>query len=169
MSHCFIYSLWYIIIMQWLIDGHNLIGQMPNLWLDDPHDEEKLLAYLRRFRARTGHRLTVVFDAGHTHQSGSKQSRGGISVQFVSSGQIADQAIIRRIRRVRNPQEMMVVTSDQAVARVAQQVGVRVTPAGEFAQQLLQASPTGEDDRIDVNLSADEVDEWLDIFGQDKK
>ena len=49
--------------MQWLIDGHNLIGQMPNLRLDDPDDEAKLLQYLRNFRARTGHRITVVFDA----------------------------------------------------------------------------------------------------------
>jgi hypothetical protein len=155
--------------MQWLIDGHNLIGQMPNLRLDDPHDEEKLLGYLRRFRARTGHRLTVIFDAGQAYQSGSKQSRGGITIQFVSSGQIADQALVHRIRKVRNPQEMMVVTSDQAVAQVAQQVGVRVTSAREFAQQLLQASPTGEDDRTDVKLTADEVDEWLDIFSQDKE
>jgi uncharacterized protein len=155
--------------MQWLIDGHNLIGQMPNLRLDDPNDEEKLLGYLRRFRARTGHRLTVIFDAGYAYQSGSKQSRGGISIQFVSSGHIADQAIVRRIRKVKNPQEMMVVTSDQAVAQVARQAGVRVTSAGEFAQQLLQTSPTGEDDPADVNLTADEVDEWLDIFNQDKK
>lgn len=155
--------------MQWLIDGHNLIGQMPNLRLDDPNDEEKLLGYLRRFRARTGHNLTVIFDAGHAYQSGSKQNRGGISIQFVSSGQIADQAIVRRIRKVRNPQEMMVVTSDQAVAQVAQQVGVRVTSAGEFAQQLLQTGPTGEDDRANVNLTTDEVDEWLDIFSQDKE
>jgi len=155
--------------MQWLIDGHNLIGQMPNLRLDDPNDEEKLLGYLRRFRARTGHRLTVIFDAGHLYQYGFKQSQGGISIQFVPSGQIADQALVRRIRRVRNPQEMIVVTSDQAVAQVAQQVGVRVASAREFARQLLQASPTGEDDRIDVNLSADEVDEWLDIFSQDKE
>ena len=155
--------------MQWLIDGHNLIGQMPNLRLDDPNDEEKLLGYLRRYRARTGHSLTVIFDAGQTYQSGSKQNRGGISIQFVSSGQIADQAIVRRIRKVRNPQEMMVVTSDQAVAQVARQVGVRVTSAGEFAQQLLQTNPTEEDDRADVNLTTDEVDEWLDIFSQDKE
>lgn len=155
--------------MQWLIDGHNLIGQMPNLRLSDPNDEEKLLGYLRRFRARTGHSLTVIFDAGQTYQSGSKQNRGGISIQFVSSGQIADQAIMRRIRNVRNPQEMMVVTSDQAVAQVARQVGVRVTSSREFAQQLLQASSIGDDDRTDVNLTADEVDEWLDIFSQDKE
>jgi len=166
--------------MQWLIDGHNLIGQMPNLRLDDPNDEEKLLGYLRRFRARTGHRLTVIFDAGYAYQSGSKQNRGGISVQFVSSGHIADQALVRRIRKVRNPQEMMVVTSDQAVAmmvvtsdqavaQVARQAGVRVTSAGEFAQQLLQISPTEQNDPADVNLSPDEVDEWLDIFNQDKK
>jgi len=155
--------------MQWLIDGHNLIGQMPNLRLDDPHDEEKLLGYLRRFRARTGHRIIVVFDAGQGYQSGSKQRQGGITIQFVSSGQIADQSLVRRIRKVRNPQEMIVVTSDQAVAQVAQQVGVRVMPAGEFAQQLLQANPTGEDGRANVKLTAEEVDEWLDIFSQDKE
>ena len=152
--------------MKWLIDGHNLIGHMPNLRLDDPNDEEKLLGYLRRFRARTGHSLTVIFDAGQAFQTGSKQSRGGITVQFVSSGQIADQALVRRIRSAKNPQEIMVVTSDQAVAQVARQVGVRVTSAQEFAQQLLQTNPTGEDDRANVNLTTDEVDEWLDIFSQ---
>jgi predicted RNA-binding protein with PIN domain len=152
--------------MKWLIDGHNLIGQMPNLRLSDPNDEEKLLAYLRRFRARTGHSLTVIFDAGKTYQSGSKQKKGGITIQFVSSGQIADQVLIRRIRQVRNPQEVTVVTSDRAVAQAAQQVGIRVTPAHEFARQLLQSGATRNDDRANPNLSAEEVDEWLDIFNQ---
>jgi predicted RNA-binding protein with PIN domain len=154
--------------MKWLIDGHNLIGQMPNIRLDDPHDEEKLLGYLRSFRARTGHSLTVVFDAGPTYQTGSNQKRGGITVQFVPSGQIADQILVRRIRKVKNPQEVMVVTSDQAVAQIARQAGIRVTPSGEFARQLLQmqTNPDGEDDQANVSLTANEVDEWLDIFNQ---
>ena len=37
-----------------LIDGHNLIGQMPGLSLEDPHDEEMLVTLLRSYRARTG-------------------------------------------------------------------------------------------------------------------
>jgi hypothetical protein len=152
--------------MKWLIDGHNLIGQMPNLRLDDPNDEEKLLEYLRRFRARTGHSLTVIFDAGPAYQTGSRQSRGGITIQFVSSGQIADQALMRRIRSARNPQEMMVVTSDQAVTQAARQAGVRVTSAQKFARQLLQTGSTGADDPADVSLTTEEVDQWLGIFNQ---
>ncbi len=154
--------------MKWLIDGHNLIGRMPGLRLSDPDDEEKLLAYLRRFRARTGHGLTVIFDAGPAYQPGSKQKRGGITVQFVSPGQTADQYLIRRLRRVKNPQEVRVVTSDQAIVQAAQQIGVRVTSSQEFARQLLQSNPAADADQNDVKLTPEEVDEWLDLFNQKK-
>lgn len=63
--------------MHWLVDGHNLIGQMPNLRLSDTNDEAQLLEYLRRYRARTGHRLTVIFDAGQTYQPAEKKKAGG--------------------------------------------------------------------------------------------
>jgi predicted RNA-binding protein with PIN domain len=157
--------------MKWLIDGHNLIGRMPDLRLDDPNDEEKLLGYLRRYRARTGHILTVVFDAGQGYHSPKTQKRGGITVQFVSPGQTADQALIRRIRKVKNPQAVIVVTSDRAVEQVARQAGLRVTSSQEFAQQLLPLdSPleSDEEKRANIKLSSDEVDEWLALFNQRK-
>ena len=50
--------------MPLLIDGHNLIGRLPDLRLDDPQDEAKLVARLRVYHARTGKRVTVVFDRG---------------------------------------------------------------------------------------------------------
>jgi hypothetical protein len=157
--------------MQWLIDGHNLVGQMPDLRLDDPNDEEKLLEYLRRYRARTGHTLTVVFDAGQGYHPAKTQRRGGITIQFVSPGQTADQILVRRIRKVRNPQAVIVVTSDRDVQQAAQQAGLRVVTSQEFAQQLLQpSSPPEEDDvsRANIRLSPDEVDEWLAFFNQRK-
>ena len=157
--------------MHWLIDGHNLIGQMPGLRLDDPDDEEKLLAYLRRYRARTGHTLTVVFDAGQAYRPAKTQKRGGITVQFVSPGQTADQILVRRIRKVKNPQAVIVVTSDLAVQQAARQAGLRVLTSPEFAQQLSQSSsPTATDEggRANIRLSPDEVDEWLAIFNQRK-
>jgi predicted RNA-binding protein with PIN domain len=157
--------------MKWLIDGHNLIGQMPDLQLDDPDDEEKLLAYLRRYRARTGHTLTVVFDAGQSYQPAKTQKRGGITLQFVSQGQTADQVLIRRARRVKNPQAVTVVTSDRAVQQAAQQAGLRVVTSAAFAQQLLELSSlsnTEEDSRANIRLTPDEVDEWLALFNQRK-
>lgn len=152
--------------MHWLIDGHNLIGQMPNLHLDDPHDEDKLLQYLRRYRARTGHPITVVFDAGYSYRSAQTQKQGGITIQFAPSGRTADQILMHRIRRIKNPQAYMVVTSDRAVQQAAVQAGVRTLSSGEFAQQLLSSPKPEADSQIDVQLSPDEVEEWLDLFNQ---
>jgi len=158
--------------MHWLIDGHNLIGHMPNLRLDDPNDEEKLLAHLVRYKARTGQRLTVIFDSGAGYRPGSSKKQGGVTVQFAPPGQTADQLIARRVRRAKNPQALMVVSSDRAVQTAARLAGVRSLPAAEFARQLLSGGGnTGAADpgaQANVQLSADEVDEWLDIFGDDQ-
>lgn len=155
--------------MHWLIDGHNLIGQMPNLRLDDPRDEEKLLSYLISYKARTGHHLTVIFDSGAGYQPGSTKKQGGITVQFAPPGQTADQLIARRVRRAKNPQALMVVSSDRAVQNAARLAGVRSLPAAEFALLLLSGGGnTGSADpgtQSNVQLSANEIDEWLDIFG----
>ncbi len=163
--------------MQYLIDGHNLIGKMPTLRLDDPHDEAKLLEYLRSYRAKTGHHLTVIFDAGQGYQGGRSKSGGGITVTFARSGQTADQLIMQRLRKVKNPQATMVVTSDREIQRVAKNTRVRVVDAYIFSQQLLTGSASSSkgktstlDDEPDegkqanINLSADEVDEWLRLF-----
>jgi predicted RNA-binding protein with PIN domain len=156
--------------MKWLIDGHNLIGQMPNLQLDDPDDEEKLLEQLRRYRARTGHSLTVIFDPGQGYRLGQTKKQGGLTIQFAPSGKTADEIIMQRLRRVKDPQAVMVVSSDRSVQRVAQQVQVRVLDSREFARQLLPGKSTAPDldagSRADVSLSPNEVDEWLDIFNQ---
>ncbi|MBL8045607.1 MAG: hypothetical protein JNL09_03645, partial [Anaerolineales bacterium] len=50
--------------MPFLIDGHNLIGKMPGLRLDDPDDERQLVQFLRAYLARVKKSGTVVFDRG---------------------------------------------------------------------------------------------------------
>lgn len=156
--------------MHWLIDGHNLIGHMPNLRLDDPHDEEKLLTHLRSFRARTGHRLTVIFDAGLGYRPAQTRKQGGITVQFAPAGKTADQLLARRIRRLPNPQAVTVVTSDRAVQQAARHAGARVQESADFARQLLQnpAAPaiTDQGAQAEVNLSPEEIDDWLTLFDQ---
>lgn len=153
--------------MHFLIDGHNLIGQLPNLSLADPNDEEKLVASLRRYRARTGHKVTVIFDAGHTYQSPQTKKIGGVTVQFAPQGRTADQIISRRLQRVKNPQGWLIVSSDRAVQQTARRRQVRILTGQEFAQQLFQNDPESDQEAgswEDVRLSAEEVDEWLTLF-----
>jgi len=141
---------------------------MPTLRLDDPHDEAKLLERLRSFRARTRDRLTVLFDSGSSYSGGKTKKQGGITVQFAPSGKTADQLIIRRLQHVKNPQGVAVVSSDRAVQRAARQAGVRTIDAAEFAQQLHQSLGTVPDagSQAEVNLSPDEVENWLNLFNQ---
>ncbi|MFN8456942.1 MAG: NYN domain-containing protein [Anaerolineae bacterium] len=159
--------------MQWLIDGHNLIGQMPGLRLDDPDDEAKLIDYLRRYCARTGHRLTVIFDAGAGYHLAETKKQGGLTIQFAAQGQTADHLIQQRLARVNNPQAVMVVSSDQAVQQAARHARVRAIASAEFARQLLQtltgSASADPDERAEVKLSADEVDEWLKFFNNRKQ
>ena len=148
-----------------LIDGHNLIGKIPDLRLDDPDDEEQLLVRLRAYRARTGKRLVVYFDPGLTYQSPARRSKGGISVRQAGTGQRADDLIIRDLRRHHNPRELTVVTSDRAIQNAAQQQHARVIEAATFAGEL--SLPRKEEDSLETPpLLEEEIQEWLAIFGQ---
>jgi predicted RNA-binding protein with PIN domain len=150
--------------MPFLVDGHNLIGRMPDLHLDDPEDEAKLTARLRSYCVRVGKRATVVFDHGLPGGRSWELSRGGVEVIFAPTGRTADGILRERIRRARDPRGLTVVTSDHQVIAAAQARGARVMRAEEFAAQLSadQAAPAEVDQ--DVHLSAEEVDEWLQVF-----
>lgn len=147
--------------MPLLIDGHNLIAKIPDLHLDDPHDEAQLVERLRRYQARTGKRLTVMFDGGLPGGPERGLSTSKVGVVFAPAGQPADGLIVNRVRRSRDPHGLTVVTSDQKIVAAAEQCGARVVPAETFAAEL-DAAPPAESG--DVSLSAREVDEWLALF-----
>jgi predicted RNA-binding protein with PIN domain len=89
--------------MPLLIDGHNLIGQLPDLSLSDPRDEVKLVARLQAYAARSGRRITVVFDPGPQAVPPALQRRsrhGYVEVIYADPGQKADD-VIRSISSAR--------------------------------------------------------------------
>jgi predicted RNA-binding protein with PIN domain len=146
-----------------LIDGHNLIGRLSQLSLQDPDDEEKLVRLLRSYRARTGKAITVVFDPGGTFALSQKRRRGGIETVFAHHGSSADAVIAKRVRRSRNPRDWLVVTSDRDLAETVARQGARVRSAEDFAQEL-GALRDSTPDWKDVPLSAEEVEKWLSLF-----
>ena len=50
--------------MPYLIDGHNLIACLPDIDLDDPNDEARLVNRLKGFAAKARSKCIVVFDHG---------------------------------------------------------------------------------------------------------
>lgn len=152
--------------MPFLIDGHNLIGRgrLPGLRLDDPNDEAELVIRLRTYCARTGKRITVVFDHGLPGGRSWELSGGGVETVFAPAGRAADSILCERIRRARDPQGLTVVTSDRQVIAAARARGVRVMRSEEFAAQL-SAPRAAEVEQRDVHLSTEEVEEWLKVFG----
>jgi predicted RNA-binding protein with PIN domain len=166
--------------MNLLVDGHNLIGQIPSLSLSDRDDEARLVIMLRRYSVRSRkHQVIVVFDRG-VYGHPQKLDGYGISCHFALSPQDADTQLIRRIRELARPKEWALVSSDRAIKAVAQERGVRVIDARQFAQELIEApskansskssnssTPSSSPEKRDVRLSEAELREWMRLFGED--
>lgn len=154
--------------MPLLIDGHNLIGQIPHLKLSDSDDEAQLVMMLRRYALRKrGRRVIVIFDRG---VYGHPYNLNGYNVEchFAKSPRDADSELIKRIRAVKRRSDWQVVTSDRAVAGEARARGIPVISAQDFARRLLalhEPTATLREKRNDRPLSPQEVKDWMRIFG----
>lgn len=156
--------------MHYLIDGHNLIGQLDDISLRDPNDEALLVQKLSGFCARTGHKVTVVFDHGLPGGK-SKMSTGVVQVVFAATPGIADRIIIERMRSLTNPTGWTIVSSDFDVLDAARERGMKALRSADFAEQLKPLpKPTKDSPKPpkDVYVSPREVEEWLKIFGDGK-
>lgn len=155
--------------MPLLIDGHNLIGQSPDLKLSDPHDEAKLLQRLKRYAAHAGKRITVIFDhardADFTALWDATEDHGPVTARWAPVGREADDLIRDIVSGAKDRRGLTVITSDGAVASFVRACGVRVQSSSEFAKEIQNALGVKyEPEAKPVKTSATEVDEWLKIF-----
>jgi len=151
--------------MPYLIDGHNLIGRLPGLSLEDPDDEAKLLARLRAFCAREGSSATVYFD-GALVNAANEPARSGVTARFVAPPQSADAAIRRHLERLgRQAPNWIVVSSDAAVAEEARRRRARVESSDAFAHRLLSTTaPSAGPEKPQTPPGPDEIAQWEALF-----
>ena len=157
--------------MQYLIDGHNLIGKMPDISLSDPDDEIQLILRLRSWTAVSAKRkVTVYFDGGIPGGRDVNLSSSQVAVIFANTGKTADSYLIGHIQRVKNPSEYLLISSDQEIIKAATKCKMKHMRSEKFVeymdeqwQDYLPAPTVTEDD--DRQLSDAEVNEWLNIFG----
>jgi uncharacterized protein len=155
--------------MNLLVDGHNLIGQIPDLSLADPDDEARLVMLLRGYAtSKRGRTVLVVFDRG-VYGHPQRLDGYGVTCQFARSPQDADAQIIRRLDGLRGRRDWAVVTADRALARAAEERKVRVIDSRVFARQLAEGRRTprkAPPEKGDAPMSPAELEEWLRLFGE---
>ena len=157
--------------MRYLIDGHNLIARLPDVDLADPDDEAKLVFKLRGFAARTGCKVTVVFDGGLPGGVSKSLSTSRVTAKFAAADHMsADQVLVKMIRKVKNPGGYCLVSSDREIIDAARSLGMDCLTTSEFVRLLTPTSKGAESVEKDDNpqLSAEELAEWLAIFSDDE-
>ncbi|MEW5871619.1 MAG: NYN domain-containing protein [Chloroflexota bacterium] len=157
--------------MPYLIDGHNLIPRLPGMNLADLDDEMRLVDMLQEFCRRQRKQAEVFFD--NAPPGGTRLRNFGLVIaRFVRQGRTADQAIHERLERLgRTARNWTVVSSDKAVQASARARQAQFLSSEIFAGMLLEALDTTRRDPGDqdsVSMSADELDDWMNLFGADE-
>jgi predicted RNA-binding protein with PIN domain len=155
--------------MPYLIDGHNLIPKL-GLSLRNVDDELALVTRLQIFCRVERRQVEVYFDGAPVGQVGTRKF-GLVTAHFVRLGQTADEAIRKRLTSLgRAARNWTVVTSDRRVQNEARTTGAVVLSSDAFAGQVIEAMRAPEDPSTPAGkMSADEVEEWLKIFRENKR
>lgn len=119
--------------MRILIDGYNLLMQIPELSclaLEEARDE--LMRRLAHYKRLKGHHITVVFDGrGSGRLSPSEGRQGGIEVVFTAR-EDADAWIKRRV----SSEGTVVVSSDREIRDHVEAVGAVAVTSREFLRKM---------------------------------
>lgn len=157
--------------MPLLIDGHNLIGKMPDMSLADPNDELKLVSKLQAYAEIVQKRIVVIFDPNPldtTPVIARQRNQHGayLTAIFAEPGMTADRLIRDKVSETKDRQGLTVITSDNAVASFARQSGIRVQPAGDFAKLLVERTDARNAVRTDVKPAPSRADvkAWAEVF-----
>lgn len=157
--------------MPYLIDGHNLIGQLPEISLAEIDDEQRLIELLQVFCYRENRTAEVYFDNA---PPGVPRARkyGRLTAFYTRAGKSADQAIAERLHRLgKEARNWTVVSSDHQVQAAAKAKQAKVISSSAFARQLRlhlnKDNPPSHIRSADpFELSEKEIDEWLHLFGE---
>ncbi|MEJ5309038.1 MAG: NYN domain-containing protein [Anaerolineae bacterium] len=149
--------------MPFLIDGHNVIAALPDIDLEDPDDEAKLVVKLRAWSGRERRKAIVIFDGGIPGGPSRVLSSPEVRVVFAARHHsTADRIIKERLSALPDAPNWTVVSSDREVLDNARATGAKTLSAQEFAERLTQTLEVEKEKPEGV--PAAEVEAWLEVF-----
>jgi hypothetical protein len=154
--------------MPYIIDGHNLVPRVPGLDLASADDEIQLIELVQEFCRLRRKQAEIYFDNAPPGQPRARHY-GQVLARFVRAGQTADDAIRARLLRLgAEARNWAVVSSDQQVQLAARAARAQSITSEAFARLLTDTLRQREGtpgQNADSPLGAEEVQEWLDLFG----
>jgi predicted RNA-binding protein with PIN domain len=154
---------------KYLVDGYNLLHQLPELRRQLEYNleaaREGLLIRLSAFSLSKSVEVSVVFD-GIGDSIPSPGRWRGLAVHFSRPPLKADPVIKKMISERKKNEELVVITSDREIDMYARLCGVKVESSQTFAAAMLRNPSTELEKKNDHPISEKELDEWMRLFGQ---
>jgi predicted RNA-binding protein with PIN domain len=155
--------------MHIIIDGYNYLlrgrrrSALAELELE--RMREGLVQKAAGYAAARNVRITLVFDGQSGVGGPSGTSAGKIKVLYSRPPENADALIKRTVQAARQPREILVVTSDQPLARFVRSCGCKLLSSEEWRQKMEH----GRDEDLQEKhgrVNDLDLDEWLKLFGE---
>ncbi len=121
-----------------VVDGMNVIGSRPDgWWRDRAGASRRLLAGLQALAARSDDDVTLVLD-GRPLPDLPEGAHDGVEVRYARrpGPDAGDDRIVEEVAAASDPKEIVVVTSDRALAARVRSVGAGVTGARTLLARL---------------------------------
>ncbi len=155
--------------MPYIIDGDNLIGSSPDISLDDPESRYKLVQEVQKYQETRKNNITIVFDGVPKNGLLREDIGSKFCVVYPRESGSADEEIKRILNGYNYFKDVTLVTSDRELKTFAKKKGAKIVSSIEFYFQLKRVSRYSGMEaetrkRIDAELTAIEVDQWLKIF-----
>ena len=149
--------------MPYWFDGNNLIGRSAAAAKSDAGTRRAFLSTLSSLHRSGGGRFLVYFDGDDPDRAAMPP---GVAVRY-SAPYSADEALLRRLREIQRPAEIIVVTNDRQLMTQCRNEGAKTMTWQEFMAKMQARSAAGHPKKSGPEKPVD-VDEWIDFFGLDR-
>jgi predicted RNA-binding protein with PIN domain len=148
--------------MPYWFDGNNLIGQSAATARADSRIRQAFLSMLSAYHKSGGGRFLVYFDGDDPNRTAAP---AGVSVRY-SAPWSTDEALIRGLKEVQHPSEVIVVTNDRVLMNRCRNTGAKAIDWRRFTSKMqYRGAPPSTHKALQEPV---DVEDWLRYFGLNK-
>lgn len=122
--------------MHYYIDGYNILFRVLYAGSDLKKQRESFITDLNEKIKILNLDVTIVFDAHYTLAEGTRSVFDSLEICFTSSGESADEYILKKIKSCPHPKQETVVTSDNRLAWAARRYLAKTESVATFLTWL---------------------------------
>ncbi|HXI03215.1 MAG TPA: NYN domain-containing protein [Candidatus Saccharimonadales bacterium] len=131
--------------MGWIVDGNNLLAQIPGRSMTDLSDRRALASSLARFCESRRSRMLLCFDGPPSRGEPRTSHLGRLRIEHSGAGRTADEVILSAVSDAPRPGDLTVVTSDRSLSDRCRSLGARTATVREFRSALSKTRARSRD------------------------